>query len=232
MNSVSFTSKLREQNDALFEAIYNHPFVVGIRTGKLSNAQLIHYVQQDFLYLDAYIRLYGVALSKCQTREEMAFFHQGVGFILDDEVQPHHNFCRVAGVTLEQIQTDRLAPTARHYINHMLMTAQSGTLTDLYAAMLPCPWTYEFIAKRIMAENPPADDHPFAEWIHFYANTTTPSYTESLCAKLDAIAAAMSPSELDKLREVFEISCRMEYRFWDMAYRLENWSEEKEASAS
>jgi thiaminase (transcriptional activator TenA) len=221
MGNDSFTQQLRQEYDSLFEAIYEHPFVVGIRKGELSRDQLIHYVRQDYLYLDAYIRLYGVAISKCRTREEMAYFHNGIAFILNDEVQPHHNFCRVAGVTLEQIQTDRLAPTARHYINHMLTTAQSGTLTDLYAAMLPCPWTYEYIAKRMIQEEPPGENHPFREWIAFYGETPSPSYTDILCAKLDEAAASLRQDDLDRLREAFAVSCRMEYEFWDMAFTLE-----------
>jgi len=218
----TFTARLHQENEGLFEDIYKHPFVAGIRKGELTRDQLIHYVRQDYLYLDAYIRLYGVAISKCATREEMAYFYKGISFILNDEVQPHHNFCRVAGVTLQQIQTDRLALTARHYINHMLSTAQSGTLADLYAAMLPCPWTYEYIAKRILQEEPPSDDHPFAEWIRFYGETPSPSYTDLLRAKLDEAAERLNEKERNRLSDAFHVSCRMELKFWDMAFNIES----------
>jgi len=61
---MSFTEQLRRENDDLFAAIFKHPFVRGIAEGKLDREQLIHYVKQDYEYLNAFMRIYGIAISK------------------------------------------------------------------------------------------------------------------------------------------------------------------------
>lgn len=220
--NTSLSTELRANNDDWFNKIYEHPFVEGIRKGNLTNEQLIHYVRQDYLYLNAYIQLYGMAITKSVTREDMAFFYQGIGFILNDEVQPHHEFCRAAGVTLEEIQTNVMAMTTRNYRNHMFIVAQMGTLAELYAAMLPCPWTYEYIAQRMLSESLIAEDHPYYKWIHFYGKKVTPSWTEVVCAKLDALSANMTEEERLRMHDAFRVSCQMEYEFWEMSFNLED----------
>ncbi|WP_165921253.1 thiaminase II [Paenibacillus albiflavus] len=217
----SLSAKLREINEDLFQQLYEHPFVAGIRQGSLSKDQLIHYVQQDHLYLNAYIQLYAMAITKVSTREDMTFFHQGISYILNDEVQPHHVFCEAAGVSVDEIKSEAMASATRNYRNHMFTTAQFGTVPELYAAMLPCPWTYEYIAKRIMSESPPAENHPYYQWITFYAKEQKPSWVEIVCSKLDVLSANSSEAEQLRVEEAFRVSCQMEYQFWTMAYQLE-----------
>ncbi|MGE7055971.1 thiaminase II, partial [Paenibacillus glucanolyticus] len=101
---MSFTQELRRQSDGIFQAIFDHPFVRGIAAGTLSREQLIHYVKQDFEYLNAYMRIYGIAISKSTSRNEIATFNEQISFILNSEIHPHQNFCAAAGVTYEELQ--------------------------------------------------------------------------------------------------------------------------------
>ena len=61
---MSLTAELRKEAEPLFQRIYHHPFVQGIKNGKLSSEQLIHYVQQDHQYLTTFVRIYALALAK------------------------------------------------------------------------------------------------------------------------------------------------------------------------
>ncbi|RTE09108.1 thiaminase II [Paenibacillus whitsoniae] len=220
---MSFTKELREAADPIFEAIYQHPFVQGIARGALGKEQLIHYVKQDFEYLNAYMRVYGLGISKCRTREEIAKFHEKIGYILHSEVHPHNNFCHAAGVTYEELQGYPLAPTAQHYTRHMLTVAAQGTLGEIYAVLLPCPWTYMEAAQRILQDYQPQPDHPFYEWITFYGSPEAEPRMMAFCAQLDAWAVTASEEEKRRMREHFMISCQLEYMFFDMAYRVEDW---------
>jgi len=40
---------------------------------------------------------------------------------------------------------------------------------------------------------------------------------------LDEWAEPLSEARKRKLKEQFDASCRLEYMFWEMAYRLEEW---------
>ncbi|MDQ0483466.1 thiaminase II [Guptibacillus hwajinpoensis] len=218
-----FTEKLREEAAPIFEAIYNHPFVRGLANGKLEKEQLVHYVKQDFEYLNTFVRIYGVAISKCETREEMALFNEQISFVLHSEIHPHNNLCRAAGVSYDELQGYSLAPTAHHYTRHMLDAAHTGTLGEIIAALLPCPWTYLEIGQRLMQEVNPSEDHPFYDWITFYGQESMEPVTNQLRSILDEWARTAPEKELKRIRDYFILSCQLEYGFWDMAYRVEEW---------
>ena len=78
---MRFSKYLRQQADPIFEAIFAHPFVRGIANGDLTSEQLAHYVGQDFQYLNVFCQIYGLAIAKSSTRDDMAFFHQRMGFV-------------------------------------------------------------------------------------------------------------------------------------------------------
>src|SRR5690606_7365759 len=107
----------------------------------------------------------GFALSKCESREDMEMFHRSVAYVLYDEGLAHENLCRVAGVTYEDLQGYQPSPTAHQYINHMIATAATGSIGDIIAATLPCPWIYLEIGRKLVEEVQPDPSHPFHDWI-------------------------------------------------------------------
>lgn len=219
---MSFTEELREQGEHIFQAIYEHPFVRGIAEGNLKKEQLIHYVKQDFEYLNAYMRIYGIAISKCNTREDIVAFNEQISFILHSEIHPHNNFCNYAGVSYEQLHGYPLAPSAHHYIRHMLTVAHEGSLGEIMAVLLPCPWTYLDIGQRMLEEVKPTEAHPFYDWIHFYGSRADGA-TSKFRNRLDEWAKESTEEQRTKMKEHFLLSCQLEYMFWDMAYTLEDW---------
>ncbi len=219
---MNFTEELRREADGLFDAIFEHPFVRGIAEGKLEREQLIHYIKQDYEYLNAYMRIYGIAISKCTRREDIAMFNEQIHFILQREVDPHLNFCTAAGVTYEELQGYPLAPSAHHYIRHMLTVAHEGTLGETMAALLPCPWTYLEIGRKLIEEIQPEATHPFYDWIQFYGELEKDT-TVKLRAQVDLWAEDAGAAERGRMKEHFLHSCQLEYLFWDMAYKQEEW---------
>lgn len=219
---MSFTQEIRQQAGGIFQAIFDHPFVKGIAEGKLAREQLIHYVKQDFEYLNAYMRIYGIAISKSTSREEIATFNEQISFILHSEVHPHQNFCAAAGVTYEELQGYPLAPSAHHYIRHMLTVAYEGSLGEIMAVLLPCPWTYQEIGRKLLDEVKPDESHPFYDWIYFYGNRGEDA-TAKFCSRVDEWAERATAAERERMKEYFMLSCQLEYMFWDMAYKQEEW---------
>ncbi|UFT98301.1 thiaminase II [Radiobacillus kanasensis] len=218
-----FSEKLREEADEIFQGIFQHPFVEGIGQGDLNREAIVHYVKADFEYLNAFINIYGLAIAKSSHREDMAYFHDQIAFVLNGEIHPHHNLCNVAGVSYDDLKGFPLPPTADHYVSHMKSTAMQGSMGEILAALLPCPWTYLEIGEYLMEKVQPKQEHPFYEWITFYADKEIGHLTGELCRRLDNWANGVGPDELNKARSAFMKSCQLEYRFWEMAMTLENW---------
>jgi thiaminase (transcriptional activator TenA) len=231
---TAFSALLRQETDSLFQAIYEHPFVQGIANGQLPSASLIHYVQQDTQYLNTYCRVYALALAKSTTNEQMRLFHSRIGLLLEGELPPHENLCRVAGVQREQIvrDTTELAPSAHHYQTHMLSVAGSGTLAEIVAVVLPCHWVYVDIAKRMVNELELTPSHPFYDWINFYASGFMRSGLTELTQLLDDLSSVESTCTKSLIRSAFQSSCRLEYEFFDMAYKRETWFPEVTAESN
>jgi thiaminase (transcriptional activator TenA) len=225
---MSFTVQLREEANYIFEACYNHPFVKGIAEGTTGSDQLIHYVKQDFEYLNAIMQAYALGISKSTDRKDMEMFNESITFVLNSEVHPHHNFCQVAGVDYTDLQGFPLAPTAQHYTRHMLNVAQTGSLGEIIAVTLPCPYIYAYIGDRMIEEYQPDPSHPFYEWITFYGGLEHTRMNRSL-KRLDQLAEEATEQQRQQMKQHFMQSCQLEYMFFDMAYKLEEWPVQKVA---
>lgn len=224
---MTFTDQLRKENDDIFELIFEHPFVTGIGKGDVPKKALEHYIKADFGYLTAFMQLYGIALSKSAAREEIGFFNEKINFVLHSESHPHHNFCDHIGVGYEELQGYALPPTADHYVKHMFYHAHTGSLGELIAALLPCPWTYLEIGEQLTARYKPSEEHPFYPWISFYAN---PSIVElEMIHQLNKIADRAGIAEKEKMRDAFRKSCQLELGFWEMSYTCEAWPSKERA---
>jgi thiaminase/transcriptional activator TenA len=225
---TTFTEQLRQEADSIFEAIFAHPFIRGIASGDLDKEAIIHYVKQDYEYLNTFARIYGIAISKCESREDMLMFAEQVSFVLQGEAQPHNNLCRAAGIRYEEVQGYPLAPNASHYARHLLTVAYEGSLGEIIAALLPCLWTYLEIGQKLREEVTPDQTHPFYDWISFYSEAAMQDATDSFRSRLDHWALTASDQEKQRMRRHFLTSCQLDYLFWEMAYTKQTWPVELE----
>ncbi len=219
-----FSSQLRAEAAPIFQAVYAHSFVRGIAMQNITPTPLINYVKQDIQYLDTYARVYGLAIAKSPTHSLMQLFHRRIDLVLHGELTAHMNFCKVAQVDYEALRCEnQMAPSAHHYASHMLSTAHMGQLGDIIAVVLPCHWIYVDIATALQEELNPSRDHLFYDWISFYSNERMIAGLDELVEVLDQVALTASTDERHRMREAFLTSCQMEYKFFDMAFTLEEW---------
>jgi len=108
--------------------------------------------------------------------------------------------------------------------------AHSGSLGEIIAALLPCPWTYFEIGKELTKQFNPTSDHPFYPWISFYADQRVEDVVLVMRKRLDELAEEASFAEQEKMKDAFRKSCQLEWGFWEMAITCEKWISEKEVS--
>lgn len=225
---MSFSNLLRQENQDVFQHIFSHPFVQGIGQGHVPKEALTHYIKADYEYLNAFMHVYGLAISKSPARKDIQLFNEQIDFVLNSEIHPHNNFCDQIGVSYEELQGYPLPPAADHYVKHMLYHAHSGGVGEMLAVLLPCPWTYLEIGQELVKMYQPDESHPFYSWIQFYADEEMSTLTKQLCARLDDYAETASGSEKKRMKEAFRKSCQLEYAFWEMAFTQEQWPSEEE----
>lgn len=219
---MSFTEELRRRNDDLFVAFWEHPFLRGLHDGTVPRESVIHYMGQDHQYLSAFIRCYGLGISRSPDRTWMAWFADHIRFLLEDEQHPHRVMCQAVGISYDSVRQQELAPSAQAYVDHMEVSAHD-TLGVLLAALLPCPWTYIWAGTRAMNEDPPVPDNPFHGWWAFYGSDELQGRLSDFCARVDFLADHAGPAERERMARAFALGCHYEVRFWQMALSLEEW---------
>ena len=216
-----FSETLKTVGQPILQEVIRHPFVVGLQSGKLSSGAIQQYVEQDFQYLTTYIKIYAQAITKLSHRDDMTFFADGIAFVMDSETHPHHVLCNAANLDYRDHQHATPTPMAYLYECHMMQAANTGSLLNMVAAMLPCPWIYRLTAEQLNTPETLADN-PFAEWITFYANSAT-NVSSTLFEWVDRLAESASAEELAAAKLFFVRSCELEWHFFDEAYRQADW---------
>lgn len=215
---------LIDQHQAGQQAIFEHPFVQGIATGDLSLDAFIYYLRQDYRYLIEFSRVLALAVAKASDLEVMALFAELTQATLGGEMELHRGFCSRVGIDLDDLAATPMAPVTYAYTRHLLATAYEGSIVEIMAATLPCQWGYWDIGQRLRAAGASPKQPFYAEWIEMYSDPDYGEMIDRLLATFDTLAHDASPSEDRRLSAIFQTSLRYELAFWEMGYRLADWT--------
>jgi thiaminase (transcriptional activator TenA) len=217
---MKFTEELRREVDTIWEASFNHPFVRGIADGSLPLECFRYYVLQDAYYLSHFSRIQAIGASKAPDLHTTARFAAHSQGTYEAELQLHENFSNRLGISEEEKQAFRPAPTAYAYTSHMYRAAY-GHLGDVLAAILPCYWLYYEIGERLKGSTP--DEPIYQEWIAAYGGDWFKELVQEQIHRLDEIATQVTEADRIRMKEHFWLSSQYELSFWEMAYTLEKW---------
>ena len=68
-----------------------------------------------------------------------------------------------------------------------------------------------------------APGNPYQKWIDTYSGEEFQEVVQSAIHLTDRVAEGTNEKQLKKMQEVFVLSTRLEWMFWDSAYRMETW---------
>lgn len=214
------TADLLDAARAIWDAQLTHPFVRGIADGTLPEERFRNWVLQDYRYLIEFSRVFAWAAARADRLESMAWFARALDLTLNTEMELHRKYAARFGITPADLEGVEAWPTTRAYTDFLVRTAADGDLADLLAALLPCAWGYVYIAERLAGA--PADAR-YADWIEQYR---APEFREAaawLRAELDRLGRDAGEEKRRRLTELFVLSSRYEWQFWQMCWRGEAW---------
>ncbi|WP_246938949.1 thiaminase II [Bacillus pinisoli] len=217
---MKFSEQLRKDADAIWEASFQHPFVKGIADGTLPLECFRFYVLQDSYYLTHFSKVQALGGAKATDLHTTARFAAHAQGTYEAELELHRNFSMRMGITEEEKQNFKPAPTAYAYTSHMYR-AGYGNLGEILSALLPCYWLYYEIGEKLQGSTPV--EPIYQDWIATYGGDWFRELVEEQINRLDEIAAKASEADLERMRENFIISSQYELAFWEMAYKQEEW---------
>jgi thiaminase/transcriptional activator TenA len=218
-----FSDRLYRAAQEIWTKSHRHPFLTELREGTLDPERFIYYLKQDYVYLIDYAKMFAIGSMKARDLETMVKFAELLHSTLNVEMELHRQYAERFGVTREQLEQTRPSPTTVSYTKYMLDAASQGSLAEVVAALLPCMWSYREIGAAFV-KFPGALDHPlYREWILMYGSEEFGELTDWCIRLMDRLAEDQPERELALLEERFVVASKLEYLFWDMAYRQEEW---------
>jgi len=220
---LGFAEDIERKALPIRQAILSHPFITGIGDGSLSAENFKHYVMQDYVYLIDYARVLALASAKSPDLETMAWFAGLLDETLNTEMNLHRRFCAEFGITRQELDATKPAPTTVAYTSFLLKVAYQGTFPELVASLLPCQWGYWEIGAHLAALGEPEHAPLYSEWIRMYASPEFAALAQAMRSLADRVAEEPAGGQIAAMEEAYLTSLRFELGFWDMAQNLEGW---------
>jgi thiaminase (transcriptional activator TenA) len=219
---MKFTDILFDSAKQIWDKQLVHPFVKGIADGSLNENKFKNWVRQDYRYLIEFSRMFAYAAAKSNNLESMSWYAFGLNLTLNTEMQLHRDYAKRFDISETELEQVPMWPVTQAYTDFLIRTAADGDMADLVAALLPCAWGYVYIGQK-MAEGEQPKDRRYADWITQYSSKEFADAAEWLKVEMNRLAEGITDEKRKRLIELFVVSSRYEYHFWDMCWEGEGW---------
>lgn len=221
---MTFTKQLWQSVSQLYHAIQSHPFNRELAAGILPLDKFRYYVQQDELYIKAYARALALLAAKAP---DSAARHVLLSYAKDGlliEQQLHDYFFRQYDIESAVEQE----PACFAYTHFLLAVSAIEPFEAGLAALLPCFWIYREVGYNIA--NTSVTNNPYQLWIDTYTDAEYDKIVDRMLDLTEHAAQQTSATKRWHMAETFFQSTRLEWMFWDAAYRQEKWPYSPEKS--
>ncbi|MGV9384323.1 TenA family protein [Nonomuraea sp. NPDC003707] len=200
---MTISEKLHAVGRPLLRAQLEHPTVAGIARGDLPEAVFRSWLEQDYLFLLDYVRVFARLAWQAPDGH--------LGDLVDlahttyhDELSLHRSLSAEFGADLEGAVK---GPACAAYTAFLLESAVS--YGEGLAALYPCMWGYSTLG-HILAEISPVESR-YRAWVDTYADPAFAALTARIAQMIDE--AAPDPARAE---ELFAEGMAHELAFWSV----------------
>ncbi len=217
----SFSAAAWHRNVALYAAIRDMPFNAELMSGTLRIDRFRHYVVQDAKYLIGFGQALALAAAKADDPAEIEQFSRAATEAIVVERALHADYFHRFGIAPETVAATPQTPVCHHYLGFLIASGYREPLPVHAAALLPCFWVYREVGRHIFAAAAP--QNPYRAWIDTYAGEDFSTAVDAMIATTDRLARDAPPAIVEAMHGAFALAMRLEWMFWDSAYRLADW---------
>ena len=209
--------EVRGKTESVFQEIIKHDFVLDLMKGTLSKDVFGFYVNQDTLYLSEYTKVLAQVGVKCHQSDETQFYLESATGIIEVEKALHQLFLK------EEYLNPTPSPTCELYNSYLARIVSNHSVEVGLAAVLPCFSIYKEVGDYILANQLNKENNIYQEWIDTYAGEEFATSVAKAIAITNKYASSASKENLALMEEVFIKTSKLEWMFWDSAYKQEAW---------
>jgi thiaminase (transcriptional activator TenA) len=221
---VPFADELYKAAAPIWEAQLKHPFVQGLGDGTLPVEAFQRWLRQDYVFLVEYSRLLAWGAAKADNADTMRWFASMLRSTLQTEMALHKQYAARFGIDAAELENETRWPTNQAYTDFLVRSAAEGDLADVLAVLLPCAWGYAYIGQRLArARKRAGEASAYDEWIDQYSSPEFVEAAEWLKHELNRLTQGAGAEKKKRLTDLFQVSSRYEWLFWEMCWTGEEW---------
>jgi thiaminase/transcriptional activator TenA len=220
---MSFSNRLRQLAQPIWDAQLSHPFVTELGKGTLPERKFRYYILQDARFLGELARVFSAGALRAPDSESALRFTKLAEETIVVERSLHESYGTRWTMTAKQMTAVPMAPTNYAYTRHMLTVAHAGSAAEITVVALPCAWIYCVVGRHLLRRGSPPKTHPYRNWLMLYASPEFAEVQQWMRKKVDQWAKTAGEEEKRRMEASFVISSRYEWMFWEMAWNEETW---------
>jgi len=213
---MGFSEGLLQAVEPQWRAMLEHPFLRQTADGTLPAGRFETWLRQDYIFVREDIGFVGclIARAPVELRRPLGEFVVA----LHSEMELFESMAKELGVDLSTVEP---SPICHAYNMFLLATVHTRSFAESFTVFYGAEkayfdsWTY---VKRL--QNQPS---PYQRFIDHWSSDSFAAWVNWLAQVLDTIATACGVNELKRMEELFRLTARYEYLFWDMALKGDQW---------
>jgi thiaminase/transcriptional activator TenA len=217
---MNWTANVWEEARPLYDKIIAMPFNQELMQGSLPLQKFTYYMAQDALYLKDFGRALAIIGGRLTDSDHTLAFSEFASGAIVVERALHTGYFKLFGVNEQPVKP---SPTCLLYTHFLLTKAAVASVEEAVAAVLPCFWIYQKVGEHIYAQQRADRENPYKEWIETYAGEAFCKSVGRALAIADELAGNADTKTEQTMTEAFMAATRLEWMFWDAAYRKESW---------
>lgn len=202
----------------VYNNILEMPFISELMDGTLDNRKFVFYIQQDALYLAEYGKVLAGIASKLENSTHIESFLHFAGDTMSVEKELHKTFMDAD----DNINGLEASPSCLLYTSHLHKQLANKSIEVALATVLPCFWIYKKVGDHIL-KNQSKGKNPYQDWIDTYGGEDFNKAVLKAISICDEIADRCTNEQREEMTRAFVMCSKMEWMFWDSAYRMEKW---------
>ncbi len=206
----NFHQRLLDKAQDIWNAILNHRFLKMTAEGSISDKAFRTWIQQDYVFVQEAIPFVAVLLAKAPSHLRPIFIKILSG--LDRELELFRKNASARGVNLEDVMP---SPTCYSYNQFLMSTAYNSSFAEGFTVLYAAEKAY--LDSWIEVRNNLKIQSPWQDFIDNWTNEEFQQFVNWLSSTINELATGKPERELRRMEELFLITARYEYLFWEMA---------------
>ncbi len=212
----TFTEWLREQNQKNWDAAVEHRFIEELFAGSVADEVLLHYLVQDYQFIDRFVALLGAAITSADLFTSRVRFSRFAAMITSDENTYFLRAFNELGLAEKHRITPQLTAQTKAFQDLMAESADSRIYPLCLSVLVVAEWLYLSWADRPDATLPKRFIH--AEWITLHNNPAFAEFISWLRSELDRTGPLLDAQDQARCADMFGRAVALERAFFDHVY--------------